>query len=189
MKTSRDALLSAGEEIVCREGFGGFSYGSLANAVGVRKASLHHHFPTKAEFGLALVERHRDRLEGDRAAAEFDPRRGSAAMRAWLRERREHLGDGARLDLLTAFALETPALPGALQAALDRARATLLARIRAILLAGRRDRSIAVPGDIESEAQTILALVEGGEIAARAAGDAAAFDRVLAGLDARMTAH
>jgi TetR/AcrR family transcriptional repressor of nem operon len=189
MKTTRDELLERGKEIVCREGFGAFSYGMLAGVVGIRKASLHHHFSAKADFGLALLERHLDRLEGERAAAEFDTRRGSAAMRGWLRDRREHLADGARLDLLTAFALAAPDLPEPLRAALGKARDVLLARIRAILLAGRRDRSIAVPGDIEDEARTILALVEGGELAARAAGDAAAFDRVLGGLEARMTAH
>jgi len=130
MKTTRDELLERGKEIVCREGFGAFSYGMLAGVVGIRKASLHHHFSAKADFGLALLERHLDRLEGERAAAEFDTRRGSAAMRGWLRDRREHLADGARLDLLTAFALAAPDLPEPLRAALGKARDAVTARSR-----------------------------------------------------------
>ena len=38
-----------------RHGYSAFSYADLAVAVGIRKASIHHHFPTKADLAAALV--------------------------------------------------------------------------------------------------------------------------------------
>ncbi|MDP2026901.1 TetR/AcrR family transcriptional regulator [Sulfuriferula sp.] len=42
--------------MVQRRGFNDFSYADIANEVGIRKASLHHHFPTKTDLGLALID-------------------------------------------------------------------------------------------------------------------------------------
>jgi TetR/AcrR family transcriptional repressor of nem operon len=40
-------------------GYNAFSYADVAKAVGIRKASLHYHFATKGDLGVALVERYR----------------------------------------------------------------------------------------------------------------------------------
>jgi TetR/AcrR family transcriptional regulator, transcriptional repressor for nem operon len=189
MKTSRAALLEIGAEIVCRQGFGGLSFGAVADRAGIRKASIHHHFPAKADFARALIAHHADRLAAEAVEAESDPRRGYLALRALLRARRIHVGDGAAVDLLTAFAADAGTLDAPARAALAAARELVVRRIAAILQAGRRDRTIAVAGDIEDEARAALAQIEGAELAARAAGDAALFDRTLATLEKRMAAH
>ena len=54
--STRDALLQAAERLVRSRGYSAFSYADLAEAVGIRKASIHHHFPAKADLGAALVE-------------------------------------------------------------------------------------------------------------------------------------
>ncbi len=41
-----------------RRGYNGFSYADISNAIGIRKASVHHHFPTKAALVAVLVERY-----------------------------------------------------------------------------------------------------------------------------------
>lgn len=189
MKTSRAALLDIGAEIVCRQGLGGASFGAIADRAGIRKASMHHHFPAKTDFARALVARHAETLEADLAEAEGDTRRGYVALRALLRARRERVGDGAAVDLLTALSADTHALDAPARRALAEARELVVRRIAAILLIGRRDRTIAVAGDIEDEARAALAQIEGAEIAARAAGDAGMFDRTLALLEKRMAAH
>lgn len=44
--------LSAG--LLREQGFNGFSYLDLSRALGISKASVHHHFPKKDDLGLAL---------------------------------------------------------------------------------------------------------------------------------------
>ena len=46
--------LSAG--LLREQGFHGFSYLDLSRALGITKASIHHHYPKKSDLGLALCE-------------------------------------------------------------------------------------------------------------------------------------
>ncbi len=64
MKTRRDGqtadrILDVAERLVQTRGFNAFSYADVSQALGIRKASLHHHFSTKSQLGLALVARYR----------------------------------------------------------------------------------------------------------------------------------
>ena len=37
------------------------SYADLAEVVGIRKASIHHHFPTKTDLAIALLRSYEER--------------------------------------------------------------------------------------------------------------------------------
>ena len=54
-----ERILDAAEKLVQVRGFNAFSYADISKAVGIQKASLHHHFATKTDLGVALVERYR----------------------------------------------------------------------------------------------------------------------------------
>ena len=55
--TARRAL-DVAERLVQTRGYNGFSYADIAETLGVTKASLHYHFPTKADLGRRLIERY-----------------------------------------------------------------------------------------------------------------------------------
>ena len=59
---TRTALLDAAENVVRMRGYDGFSYADLAGAVGIRKASIHHHFPAKQDLATAIVARYAARV-------------------------------------------------------------------------------------------------------------------------------
>jgi TetR/AcrR family transcriptional repressor of nem operon len=52
---TRRHLLDAAEALVRRRGYAAFSYADLAEAVGVSKPTIHHHFPTKEDLCVALI--------------------------------------------------------------------------------------------------------------------------------------
>src|SRR5277367_4178237 len=52
------AILDVAERLAQTRGYNGFSYADIAVQLGVTKASLHYHFPSKAELGFALIERY-----------------------------------------------------------------------------------------------------------------------------------
>ncbi len=54
---TRTAILDLAEELVRSRSFNAFSYQDLADGIGIRKASVHYHFQTKEDLGVALVER------------------------------------------------------------------------------------------------------------------------------------
>ena len=54
--TTRVALLKVAENQMRSRGYSAFSYADLAAKIGIRKASIHHHFPTKERLGQALIK-------------------------------------------------------------------------------------------------------------------------------------
>lgn len=62
MKTSdkKNEILDCAQALIQTRGYNGFSYADISNAVGIRKASIHHHFPTKVDLAVAVVERYKE---------------------------------------------------------------------------------------------------------------------------------
>lgn len=58
IKTSgrKQQILVLASDLLRTRGFEGFSYQDLSRELGIRKASIHHHFPKKEDLGLALCE-------------------------------------------------------------------------------------------------------------------------------------
>ncbi len=52
------AILDIAERLAQTRGYNGFSYADIAAELGVTKASLHYHFPSKESLGSALIERY-----------------------------------------------------------------------------------------------------------------------------------
>jgi TetR/AcrR family transcriptional regulator, transcriptional repressor for nem operon len=55
---TRTKILDAAQELVQRIGANAMSYQHISQAVGIRKASIHHHFPTKENLLEAVIERY-----------------------------------------------------------------------------------------------------------------------------------
>ena len=62
MSDKRDEILDVAEALIRTSGFNGFSTRDVADAVGIKAASVHYHFPTKADIGVAVTERYTERF-------------------------------------------------------------------------------------------------------------------------------
>jgi len=60
--STSERILDIAERLVQTRGFNNFSYADIATELGVTKASLHYHFPGKAELGQALIIRYSERF-------------------------------------------------------------------------------------------------------------------------------
>ncbi len=58
MLDTRETIMALGRATAQAHGYGGLSFRELAKAVGVKSASIHYHFPTKADLGAALARRY-----------------------------------------------------------------------------------------------------------------------------------
>ena len=52
-------LVGGAAQLIMRVGYNGFSYADLSERFGIRKASIHYHFPSKADLAVAVVEKAR----------------------------------------------------------------------------------------------------------------------------------
>ena len=55
----KDAILDRAQILIQTRGYNGFSYADIAAVVGIRKASIHHYFPTKEDLAVAVIEQYR----------------------------------------------------------------------------------------------------------------------------------
>ena len=57
-RNKKEALLKAAEDKVRLGGYDNFSFRELASEVGIKSASVHYHFPTKADLGAELAHQY-----------------------------------------------------------------------------------------------------------------------------------
>lgn len=56
-KSTREKLLDIAQDLIQKRGINAFSFQDLSEGVGIRKASVHHHFATKADLIESLMDR------------------------------------------------------------------------------------------------------------------------------------
>jgi TetR/AcrR family transcriptional repressor of nem operon len=55
---TRIRIIDLAEALLMESGFNAISYQDVADRIGIRKASIHYHFPSKADLGAAVVGRY-----------------------------------------------------------------------------------------------------------------------------------
>ena len=112
--STRDALLKSAEIQLRSKGYAAFSYADLSEEIGIRKASIHHHFPTKENLGVALITQYIDLFTEKLQtidASQVDPaERLREFAGLFLASANDRL-----LPLCGALAAEMAALPASLQ--------------------------------------------------------------------------
>jgi TetR/AcrR family transcriptional repressor of nem operon len=173
---TRDRLINQAVGIVRKSGYAGFSYADLSNAVGMAKASIHHHFPSKGDLGVAMVESYRQSFA--RQLAEIRDRETECAKRLALYSDlyRAGLEDG-RGCLCGVLAAEFPDLPRPVQTALQAFFEDNTEWLEAVL-EERRNPSDGERRKISARqlAQMVLATLQGAMLMARAQNNVAVFD-------------
>ncbi len=54
----KEQILEVATELVQTRGYSAFSYQDLSDRLGITKASIHHHFPSKEDLGKAVAEKY-----------------------------------------------------------------------------------------------------------------------------------
>jgi TetR/AcrR family transcriptional repressor of nem operon len=58
MNETAERLMDLAEARIREAGYRGFSFRDLAAEIGIKSASVHHHFPTKAGMAAAVARRY-----------------------------------------------------------------------------------------------------------------------------------
>ncbi len=175
---TRSKLVAIATELVELVGYNSFSFRDLAVRAGITTASIHYHFPTKGDLGLALVSRQRE-LE-----AAFRNRIESGESDAWKRLRafavgfRSNLEHGRRMCLCGMLAAEHSTLPGPVLEGVRTFFTENETWIAGVLLDGRKAGCIAFAGPALPVARALMSAIEGAMIAAKTFDDLARFDAV-----------
>lgn len=168
-------ILDSAERLVQSRGFNGFSYADVAAELGVTKASLHYHFPGKAELGEALIGRYAARFA--EALEQIDSSRvdAPAKLAAYVHIYSDVLRDG-RMCLCGMLAADYDTLPKPMREAVIRFFDENEAWLTDVIELGREEGSLQLDGPANEAAQALVGGLEGALLIARPYGDIARFN-------------
>lgn len=180
-----DRILDLAERLVQTRGYNGFSYADVAQALQVTKASLHYHFPTKADLGQRLIERYDEAFAAALAAIDATEMSAQAKLRTYVGIYARVLDDG-RMCLCGMLAAGYATLPEPMRAAVTRFFEANERWLTGVLDAGRAAGELRFSGEPVEVARLLVGSLEGGMLVARSFGETARFqaisDRLLADL-------
>jgi TetR/AcrR family transcriptional repressor of nem operon len=179
---TKTILLDRAEALTRTRGMDAFSFADLAQALEIKKASVHYHFPKKDDLALSLVTRYAARF------LDSLPRQGSAGARlgTYLDTYKAALGKGDIVCLCVAMGAGISTLSPQVALAVNAFHAASTDWLHDVFAAGIRDGSLRDVGYPPSDAVACLAVVEGAQLLARASGDLTKFDFAVAHLRAKI---
>ncbi|HLH13530.1 MAG TPA: TetR/AcrR family transcriptional regulator [Solirubrobacteraceae bacterium] len=182
---TRSRILDVSERLIQVRGFNGFSYADVAGELSITKASLHYHFPSKADLGEAVVTRYAGRFAEALASIDAEPTSAAAKLAAYAELYAQVLRE-ERMCLCGILAAEHETVPDSMRTAvidfLDD-NETWLAQV---LERGRADGSFSFGEPAAVTARSIVSGLEGAMLVARPYGEVERFEtaaaQLLAGL-------
>jgi TetR/AcrR family transcriptional repressor of nem operon len=172
----RDQILASAQRLVQQRGFNGFSYADIAVEVGIRKASLHHYFPTKTDLGQALIDIYSAQLDCELLRITGLALPADAKLDAYISIYRGSL-DADRMCLGGMLASEALTLDATMLPGLKRFFVRNTEWLTETLAAGKSQRLFTLTGSAADHARVLLSALQGALLIARASGDHEAFNR------------
>jgi TetR/AcrR family transcriptional repressor of nem operon len=185
---TRDHLLDAAEALVRSRGYAAFSYADLTGAVSISKASIHHHFPTKEDLGVALVASYTERFDDSLAAIAEAMSSGTARLHAYADLYFEGLRD-ERACLCAMLASDHAAVPERVRIGVACFMKRNRQWLERVVEEGQAQGEFAPGLDPRTEAETLYAALVGAMFAARSLGQLDVFETVAARSVERLGLH
>ena len=185
--STRGLLLKEAEALLRTRGYAAFSYADLSARVGIRKASIHHHFRTKEELGIALIDSYLVNFTTALAEALDDEPHALPRLRRYAAFFTGSLED-EMMPLCGALSAEALALPASMQQRVHDFFQLHLQWLEGVLRDGIAEGALRADLDVARAAAMLLSVLEGASLVAWALKDDAtmepAFEQAVSGLKA-----
>jgi TetR/AcrR family transcriptional repressor of nem operon len=170
--TTSDQILACARTLIIAGGYSGFSYADIASVVGIRKPSIHHHFPSKVDLVRTLVSRYREEAEAGIANLERHVPDPLDQLRAYTGYWQACIADAsAPFCVCALLAGELPVLPEEVGLEVRAHFRSLSAWLTSVLERGARQGRLRLTSTPRVEAELLMATVHGAMLSARAYGD------------------
>ncbi|MGU3539726.1 TetR/AcrR family transcriptional regulator [Methylobacterium sp. A54F] len=171
----REAILAAAREAAMAYGYGGINFRDLAEAVGIKAASINYYFANKAILGEAVARRYWEDIARDLENISTDTQNPMEALRQYPSIFRLSLERNNRMCLSSFMATEYDALPEQVLKEVQAFADVNTTWLREQLVAAK----LVEPKDGETRARAIYAAMAGAQIIARSRSDIDLFDSLV----------
>ena len=169
-------ILDTAQHLVQTRGYHGFSFTDVATVIGIKDASIHYHFPSKADLGQALTRRYRERFAQHLTAIDSADLSASRKLERYVAIYREVIGTDGRICLCGALSGEFLTLPERVQTEVRAFFQENEVWLTQLLEQGRSAGDVTFTGPALLEAQALLSGLEGAMLLARSLGDSTRFE-------------
>lgn len=185
-----EQILDLAEMLIQTRGYSAFSYQDIADALGITKASIHYHFASKTDLGIAVVDRYVARFGAAFVAIAQDQSKPSMAMLDFYIE--PYFGYARTADhvcLCGALAGEILALPPELRSRVDRFFRAHQTWLTVLLKRGAARGEFTLAAPASKMARLIFGALQGALLVKRTTGDAAQLRDVVRVLKMQLSAE
>ena len=183
MNATADRILDAGQELIQTGGFSAMSFQGIASEVGIRKPSIIHHFPTKAELGVAIIRRYRDTFASQLQQIREDPAKSSwDALELYFSPYLFLASTPDKVCLCGALAGEIPALPETMRVEVKHFMEAHQQWLEEILRRGAGRGEFAPTDSPESLSRMIFNSLQGSLLVKRSTEDLSQLEDVIAAI-------
>jgi len=180
-------LIEVAMELIQTRGFSAISYQDLADRLGIRKASIHYHFPSKTDLGVAAVRAYVGSFDAALAGIDANPRLSSTKrFEQYCEPFRGLAATPDKVCMCGALASELFALPEEMRPLIKGFFATHEAWLAALVRQGIKSGEFQRTAAPEKVAHTIFSALQGSLMVRRTAGEPAKTDAVIATLRAML---
>ena len=178
-KNTAQHILDVAQSIVRNRGYSAFSYADIAEQVGIRKASIHYHFPSKDELVRALVQRYREVMVRQCDRITQSTVRLDQQLIQFANLYRDSLQDG-QICLCAMLAADFAVLPEPVRDEMSLFFTQTEAWLTALLQQGCDAKIWQCHPSANQEAKGLIAMMQGAQLLARSAADSStAFEQVV----------
>lgn len=173
-------IAACAQSLLATRGYNGFSYADISEAVLISKASIHFHFPSKAELVQIVLKRYREQGREALAALEKQVADPLSRLHYYTGYWEACILDGTRPFCICAMlGSELSAIPDLVAEEVRGHFVDLGAWLAAVLEQGATKGIFRLRTDPAAEAAVLMATVHGGMLAARVYGDPNVFATIV----------
>jgi TetR/AcrR family transcriptional repressor of nem operon len=172
---SREKILAAAKLAAQAHGYNGLNFRDLAEDVGIRAASIYHHFPSKAHLAEAVAKRYWEDHAAALEALSAESAEPVSALRRFPETFRWALENENRMCLSGFMAAEYDDLPDAVKKEVQTFADVNVAWLSKVLSAAN---GVSIE-DSQPRARAIFAAVAGAQLMARSRSDLALYDALM----------
>src|ERR1700754_2507713 len=111
--SAREAILAAARRTAQAHGYGGLNFRDIGAEVGIKAASIYHHFPSKADLGAAVARRYWEDTAAQLESMLTETPDPARCLRRYPEVFRKALTNGNRMCLCSVMVAEYDDLPDA----------------------------------------------------------------------------
>ena len=167
ISASAERVVDAAEGLVQRFGYNGFSYDDIATIVGIKKPSIHHHVPTKAELVAVVAQRYAYRFRAELLGIEGQHAKVRDRLLAYANLFEQTFANDRHLCVCGMLGAEAEALPPNVASEIQRFFAANVDWLTEVLADGQRDQQIRQDIDAATFAEAFFCALEGAMVVGR----------------------